>query len=723
MKFHAQMDQMSCGPTCLKMVCSHYGLEISISELNEISDLSKIGTSIFELANTGKKLGFNSLSVEIDFNILSSEVNFPCILHWKNNHFVVLYKITKKYCFIADPAHGLVKLTHKEFKSFWLNNTNENISGKVVVFEPTENLYSSKYKKDDHSSVFKFILQYLKGYRKYLIQILIGLITGSLIQLIFPFLTQAIVDIGIKNNNLKIIHLILIAQLFLFIGYTLIEAFRNWILLHISTNVNLNMVSDFIFKLLNLPISFFDSKVSGDIIQRIGDHRKIDNLLTTRSVEILFSFFNLLIFGGIIFWYNKLIFAIFLTGSILYIVWIFLFLKKRKNLDYKKFSRLSQDQVKLIELIHGIQDIKLNNAENQKRIEWTENQVQLNKIEIENLKLMQLQTFGSNFINELKNIIISVVAASLVINGQISLGMMMSIMFIIGQLNVPIHGFVDFIYNFQDAKIAVERLSEIHNKNDEDKIVYDVEKEFNADIIFNNVSFKYPGSNDYIIKNFSFTFSSYKSTAIVGSSGSGKTSLLKLLLKYYDPTEGEIIVGETNLQDISSKSWRSNCGVVMQDGFIFNDTIEKNISMGSNKTNSDQLKKSAILSNIYNFIINLPQGFNTKIGIDGIGMSTGQKQRLLIARAIYKNPSIICFDEATSSLDSNNEKEIMMNLNNFLNQRTSIIIAHRLSTVRNVDQIIVLEKGSVIEKGTHDELIKMKGSYFQLVKNQLEIEA
>jgi ATP-binding cassette subfamily B protein len=708
------------------MVAKHYGRSVSLAKLRKLSETTREGSSLKNIADSAEKLGFRTLGVKIDFNKLKKDAPLPSILHWNQNHFVVVYKIKKDTIWIADPGHSLIKLNKQEFLKNWIgeNATEITEEGIALLLEPTPKL---KQTEDDDVATkqgFSFLFQYLFRYRKFILQLIIGLIAGSLLQLIFPFLTQSVVDIGIQNQDINFIYLILIAQLFLFAGRTSIELIRGWILLHLSTRINISLVSDFFIKLMNLPIAFFDSKMTGDIMQRINDHQRIENLLTTTSLNVLFSLFNLIIFGGVLAWYNLNIFLVFLAGSVLYFIWVILFLKKRKDLDYKRFAQMSSEQSKVMELINGMQEIKLHNAEKQKRWSWEYLQARLFKIETKNLALQQTQTVGSNVINELKNIFITILSAKLVIDGEITLGMMMAITYIIGQLNSPIQQLIGFIYTVQDAKIAIERLSEIHNKEDEEAIgeekVFNIPKE--ADIQLQNVSFRYLGTAEKVLEQLDFIIPTNKITAIVGASGSGKTTLMKMLLKFYETETGEIKYGNYNLNNISQKTWRDKCGVVMQEGYIFNDTIANNIAIGQDRIDNEKLLKAVEIANIKEFIESLPLGYNTKIGMEGVGMSTGQKQRLLIARAVYKNPDIICFDEATSALDAKNERIIMENLNLFFKERTAVVIAHRLSTVKNADQIVVLDKGKIIEKGTHQELVNLKGSYFTLVKNQLDLE-
>src|SRR5690554_12289 len=725
-KPYRQLDNKDCGATCLKIICNYYGRDYSLNELLLLTETQRTGTSVLNLSDAAEKIGFRTLCVKIDFIQFKKDILLPCIIHWQQNHFVVVYKISKKYVFVVDPAHGLIKYKVSDFIKLWINETANEITkeGIVLILEPTIRLNQTKPENHESKQGFLFLFQYLIRYKKFLTQLIIGLIAGSLLQLIFPFLTQSIVDLGIQNQDINFIYLILIAQLFLFVGRTSIEIIRGWILLHLSMRINISLLSDFFIKLMNLPISFFDSKITGDIMQRINDHQRIENLLTNSSLNVLFSLFNLLIFGLVLAWYNINIFLVFLVGSILFFLWVVLFLKKRKDLDYKRFSQMSIEQSNVIEMISGMQEVKLHNAEKQKRWKWENLQIRLFRIETKSLVLEQIQTTGSNVINELKNIFITILSAKLVIDGEITLGMMMAISYIIGQLNSPIQQLIGFVYIVQDAKIALERLSEIHNKEDEDSkcsTFDDLDDSENLDIILKDVYFRYPGSSEMVLKGINMTIPENKVTAIVGTSGSGKTTLLKMLLKFYEPYKGDIKIGDRNLGSIANKQWRHKIGTVMQNGYIFNDSIVNNIALGEISVDKFKLRKAIKTANIKAYIDQLPLRYNTIIGDEGLGMSTGQKQRLLIARAVYKDPEFIFFDEATSALDANNEKIIMENLDTFFKDRTAVVIAHRLSTVKNADQIVVLEFGEIVESGTHKELVDLKGRYYELVKNQLEL--
>ena len=717
---------MDCGPTCLRMIAKHYGRSISLEKLRSISETTRAGSSLQGISLAAEQIGFRTMGVKIDFNNLAENAPLPCVVFWNERHFVVVYKIKTNTVYVADPAHGLLTYSKAEFIANWIgaHATEQTEEGIALLLEPTPKL--TQKESDDvapSTQGFRFLFRYLKGYRKLMVQLGIGLFIVSLLQLIFPFLTQSVVDIGIQNKDLPFLYLVLVGQLFVFFGRTTVEIIRGWILLHLSTRINISLVSDFLIKLMKLPLAFFDVKMTGDIMQRINDHQRIEQLLTNQTLNVLFSLFNLVVFSIVLAIYNVPVFLIFLVGSVLYFAWVSFFLKKRKDLDHKRFSQLSDERNKIMELIQGMQEIKLHNAERKKRWGWEQLQVRLFRIQTSSLSLEQWQSNGANFINELKNILISFFTAKLVIDGQLTLGMMLSITYIIGQLNAPIGQFLGFIFSWQDAKISLERLAEIHNKENEEPALENLAHELpeNKTLSIENVSFRYTGAATNVLENISFTIPENKITAIVGASGSGKTTLMKLLLRFYEPTEGKLKIGESELNTIRQYTWRAHCGSVMQDGFLFNDTIANNIAVADEYVDKTKLKKAAHIANIREFVDSLPLNFNTKIGSDGMGISGGQKQRMLIARAVYKDPKFLFFDEATSALDANNEKVIMENLNAFFEGRTAVVIAHRLSTVKNADQIIVLDHGKIIEQGTHLELIALKGSYYHLVKNQLEL--
>ncbi len=721
--FYKQTESKDCGPTCIKIIARHYGKVINTQKLRLLGETTRIGSSLLGLSEAAEKIGLRSLSIQLSFKNLV-EAPMPFIAHWNKVHFVVVYKIKNGKVYVSDPALGLLIYTKEEFINSWIGNNADETTpeGIALMLEPTPYFYQEEY--DDHQEFgFGFIFKYLFKYKPFIVQLIVGLLAGSLLQLILPFLTQSIVDVGIKNQDINFIYLILFAQLFLFIGKAALEIIRSWILLHLSTRINISLISDFFIKLMKLPIAYFDARMTGDLLQRINDHKRIERILTTSSLSILFSMFNLIIFSIIMAYYSLQIFAIFTIGSLLYLGWVLFFFKKRKELDYKRFAQVSQEQSKVIEMINGMQEIKLHNAERHMRWNWEFVQARLFKIATKNLNLEQTQSVGSDFINELKNMLITVLAAKLVIDGDITLGMMLAITYIVGQLNAPIMQLISFMRDVQDAKISLDRLGEIHNKPEEEIEGEEKIKQIpeNSSIELKNISFRYTGGLEPVLKDLSLTIPANKITAIVGASGSGKTTLMKLLLRFYKADKGEILINNSFLDMISQKEWRNHCGVVMQEGYIFNDTIANNIAVGESFVDKKKLAHAIDVANISDYIDHLPLGYNTKIGNEGSGLSTGQKQRLLISRAVYKNPKFLFFDEATSALDANNEKVIIEKLNTFFANKTAVVIAHRLSTVKNADQIVVLDKGKIVEVGNHKELIRQKGNYYALIKNQLEL--
>lgn len=716
---YKQLDGMDCGPSCLRMVAKHYGRNFNLRTLSELCGFNREGISLLGLSDASEKIGFRSLGVKLTADQLK-QAELPCILHWRQNHFVVLYKIRGDKYYLADPASGLQMLEGPDFKRAFLSDED---MGVALLLSPTPQFYEQDDEKGSEVR-WAFLLRYLITYRKLVLQLLFGLGIGSVLQLITPFLTQSVVDIGINTRNLNFIYIILIAQSMLIIGRVSVEFIRSWILLHISTRVNISILTDFLIKLMKLPMSFFDTKMTGDIMQRMNDQKKIESFLTGSTLSTVFSLFNLLVFSVVLAYYNVAIFFVFVVSSTLYTTWILIFLKRRRVLNYKSFEVSARNQSSIVQLVSGMQEIKLNNCEQQKRWEWEHIQARLFKFNVKNLALTQYQQGGSTFINEGTNLLITFLSAKAVIDGNLTLGAMMAVQYIIGQLNSPIQQFLGFIQGYQDAKISLERLNEIHQMDDEEP----AGKEWNhtlpenKSISLNALTFRYPGAgNEPVLENIDLNIPQGKTTAIVGMSGSGKTTILKLLLRFYLPEKGEIKVGEQSLNNIGFKAWRGQCGVVMQDGFIFSDSIERNIAVGDDYPDKVKLRHAIKVANIQDFIDGLPLGLNTRIGAEGNGISQGQRQRVLIARAVYKNPEYIFFDEATNALDANNERVIMDNLQEFFTGRTVIVVAHRLSTVSNADNIIVLDKGRIIEQGTHHELTALKGDYYKLVKNQLEL--
>lgn len=727
--FYRQAESKDCGPTCIKIIAKHYGKLLNTPKLRALSETTREGSSLLGLSEAAESIGFRTLAAKIAFSKLD-EIPMPFVAHWNKMHYVVVYDVKtnrkgKSTVYVSDPAHGRITYTEEEFIKFWIGNnaTKDTEEGVVLLFEPSPKFYDDSLEEGEQKFGFGFISKYLFQYKRFIIQLILGLIAGSILQLITPFLTQSIVDVGIQNQDINFVYLVLMAQLSLFLGSTLIGVLRSWILLHLSTRINISLISDFFIKLMNLPISYFDVKMTGDLLQRINDHKRIERILTMSSLNVLFSMVNLVVFSIVLGYYSLSIFGVFAIGSVLYFAWILFFFKKRKALDYKRFSQVSEEQSKVIELVNGMQEIKLHNAEKRKRWNWEFLQAKLFKLSIEGLALEQYQNVGSSFINELKNIVITVLSALLVIEGDISLGMMLAITSIVGQLNAPITQLIQFLRELQDAQIALERLGEIHNKENEEATgeekIHDIPE--NVGFTIKDLSFRYVGSDKAVLEKLDLHIPANKITAVVGVSGSGKTTLMKLLLKFYDPDEGDILIGNHNLKNISQKTWRDHFGVVMQEGYIFNDTIANNIAVGEDYVDKKKLAHAVDVANIKEFIEDLPLSYNTKIGMEGVGLSTGQKQRLFIARSVYKNPKFLFFDEATSALDANNEKVIMQKLDEFFENKTVMVIAHRLSTVKNAHQIVVLDKGKIVEVGNHEELIQKKGNYFNLVKNQLEL--
>lgn len=719
-----QHDSMQCGIACLQMICKHFGREYSLDFLSKLCFATNEGVSLLGIDDAANKLGLKTLCVKASMNELD-QISLPAILHWNQKHFVVLYKIKKgrKY-YIADPGKGLTAYTNEEMREYWLST---NSKGVAMMLEPTPHFYDTKNasgvgEKEIHS--FRFLYGYVRRYYKYFGMIAVGLALGSIIQLVLPFLTQAIVDKGIKHQDLNIILLILFGQLMLTISRTFIDFLRRWILLRISMKINISLISDFFIKLLKLPMSFFDTKLLGDLMQRMNDHGRVNNFLTQNVLNIVFSLLTLIVFSVVLVIYDKLVFLVFLIGSMLYGGWIALFLKRRKVIDYELFEQQAINNNRTYEFITSMQEIKLQDCEQRKRQEWEHIQKDLFKIQQKSLRLQQQEEAGGIFINELKNIAITVMSAAAVIEGNMTLGMMLAVQYIIGQLCSPVEQLMDFFYSLQDVKISLERINEIHSMEDENGkagLLTSI-KQKSKGINIQNVIFKYnPHVLTKTIDHVDIQIPQGKVTAIVGASGSGKTTLIKLILGYYSVIEGRICIGSTNINDVNKQWWRRQCGVVMQDGVIFSESIARNIAVDDAEIDQVRLLEAAKISRIFDYIMGLPLKFDTKIGRDGIGLSQGQKQRILIARAVYKNPEYIFLDEATNSLDANNERKIVENLDRFYKGKTVVIVAHRLSTVKNADQIVVIDHGKVVETGTHDTLTLKRGTYFQLVKNQLEL--
>lgn len=727
---YLQLDAMDCGPACLRMIAKHYGKHYSPQTLRERCFITREGVSMLGISDAAESIGFHTVGVRVSFEQLVEDAILPCILHWNQNHFVVCYRIKKhrngEYdIHIADPASQKLRYTKEEFLKCWLSTKADGQErGTALLLEPGADFKDIEDEKEDKTRSMGYFLRYFTPYRKQLIQLFVGLVVGNGLQMIFPFLTQSMVDVGIQDSNLDFITLILITLLLLFVAQLGVSFIQGWISLHINSRINISLISDFLMKLMKLPLRYFDTKMTGDIMQRIGDHNRIKSFLMGNSISMIFSFVNFFIFGAILGYYQPLILAIFLFGNTLYVLWVLAFMRYRRELDIKRFNQSSSEQSKIIQLIQGMQEIKLNNCERQKRWEWERIQVKLFKISVKGLGIGQIQQAGSVFFTQTTSIIISYIAAKSVVEGEMTLGMMMALTYIIGQVAAPISNFIGFAQAFQDAKISLERLNEVHSVEDEEQSISSKLSQLPEmrDIYIENLSFSYSGAErDYALENLTMTIPQNKVTAIVGASGSGKTTVLKLLQGFYEPNKGNIRIGETPLNMIDPHLWRSRTGSVMQEGYIFSDTIARNIAVSTDEIDKERLLHAAKTANIQEFVNSLPLGYNTKIGMEGNGVSQGQRQRILIARAVYKNPEYIFFDEATNSLDANNEKTIMENLRGFYKGKTVIIVAHRLSTVVDADNIIVLDKGHVVEEGTHQQLVEKQGAYYTLVKNQLEL--
>lgn len=727
---HHQLDSMDCGAACIQMIAHFYGKEYNIEYIQEICRKGIEGISLKSICDGLETLGFHTVAGKVTYEDLCNKAFIPCILHWKQNHFVVLYKIKsifgKETFYIADPGVGKIEVCKKDMIDNWVStNTNGYDKGVVVLMEPStlfENIVNTASQTKQRTNI-KFLWKYFNKYLFLFGQILLGLLVTGLFLLISPFLTQSIIDVGISSNSILFVKLVLLGQLFLVCGNVFLAYLRNKLLLHVGTRINIALISDFFIKLMRLPLSFFDTKMMGDLLQRIEDHHRLQTFLTTKVLALVYSIFSFFVFGAVLCIYDVRILFIFLISSFVYGIWLKTFITKRKSLDYKRFEVQAKNQSKTYQLINSIQETKLHNAERRKRWEWEDVQTELFEVSMNMLILQQNQNIGSAFITQIRNVLITILVATNVINGETTLGIMLAIQFLIGELNAPVEQMISFIYDWQDVSISLERISEIHYKKDENdnRPIYTID-ENDKNIYIKNLSFNYPGGNyNNALKNINLVIPEGKITAIVGTSGSGKSTLLKLLLGYYEPSEGIIQIGPSALNRINLSWWHDQCGVVMQNGYIYSDTIAGNIAIADNEPNLKKLEYAAKVSNSYEFIDQLPLKYNTLIGDDGQGLSQGQKQRILIARAVYKDPHFIFLDEATNSLDANNEKSIVENLSEFYKGRTVVLVAHRLSTVKSADQIVVIDKGQVVEVGSHEDLIKKQSKYYELIKNQLDI--
>jgi ATP-binding cassette subfamily B protein len=724
--FHRQMDMMDCGPACLRMIAHFHGRAYEAEFMREKCAITREGVSLAGLSEAAEAIGMSALAVDVSYETLRDEAPLPAIAHWRQRHFIVVCEVKGDKVRVADPGFGLITYSREEFLRGWQSQRRQDSTGLLLLLEPTEQFHEASEQPETRKRGVRFLLPYFRPHRALLFQLPIGLFVGSIIQLTLPFVMQAMVDHGIRFQNLGFVYLLLMAQLVLFTSQTTVDVVRGWLLLHIGARINVKVISAFLFKLMNLPIGFFDTKTTGDLLQRVQDHHRIEQLLTGSTLTALFSAVNLMVFGVVLAVYNPLISGIFAAGTAIYAGWAWLFMRRRGLLEYRRFDEAAGNQSSIIQLIQGMQEIKLNNSERRRRWEWEAIQARLFRISLKSMALTQWQTGGGAFINELKNILITFVAANAVIRGELTVGMMLSVQYIIGQLNAPITTLLTLANTVQDARLSLNRLAEIHDRDDEegDRGSLTALPASRTISITGDLSFHYGGvSGRPVLRDLNLTIPVGQVTAIVGPSGSGKTTLMKLLLRFYAPSSGAIKLGSVDLQHVSPSAWRARCGVVMQGGYIFADTIARNITESDSDVaiDRDRLQRAVHVANLQQFIDELPLGYNTRLGSAGITLSGGQSQRILIARAIYKDPDFLFFDEATSALDARNERVIMANLAEFCRGRTVLVIAHRLSTVRDADQIIVLDHGRVIEQGTHEDLAQQRGAYFDLIRNQLEL--
>ncbi|MEZ4909667.1 MAG: peptidase domain-containing ABC transporter [Saprospiraceae bacterium] len=723
--FTQQLDTMDCGPACLKMIIDHHGRVVSLQKLREKCHISREGVSLAGISEAAESLGLRTMAVKVTYDSHRdqpglTEFPLPCIVHWEQSHFVVVYKISSRYVWVADPAHGKIRLTKEQFKKSWCSDSEQGIA---LGLEPSPEFYQAS-EVTTSKGVWSGLLPYLSPYKRLIIQFMIGILVGLVFQVMFPFLTQSLIDVGVQNQNLSFVSLVLIAQLVLFVSQTFVLFIQSWIILQIGKRVNVSLISDFLIRLMRLPLGYFDSKNVGDLIQRIQDNSRVESFLTGSVLSIFFSFLSVVVFSGILAMYDALIFGVFLFFTTLYIAWVMIFMKRRADLDYLAFQQASDNQSTLFEMINGMQEIKLQGSERKRRWKWIDIQAMLFRVQSKSLALRQYQDFGALFFNRLKDILITFIAARAVINGQITLGTLFAIQYIVGQLNAPFDQFIAFIRSAQDARISLTRMAEVTDVTPEEdptvQTIRDIPQE--ADIVLDKVGFAYSPLSPQVLSGIELTIPAGKVTAIVGASGSGKTTMLKLLLGFYPPTEGKVSVGSIPLQAINKSAWRAKCGTVMQDGYIFSDTIGNNIAESDDVISFTKLDRALHVANIQDFVYSMPLSYNTMIGAKGSGVSQGQRQRILIARAVYKDPEYLFFDEATNSLDATNERIIMENLNQFFQSKTVVVVAHRLSTVKNADNIVVLDAGKIVETGTHKDLVDLRGKYWELVQNQLDLE-
>ena len=717
-----QMDSQDCGPASLKIIAKHFGKFYSLQFMRDRCGITKEGVSLLDLSTGAESIGLRTLAIKCTTNDVVNSIPFPAILFWKNSHFVVVYHSDKKHIWVSDPAKGRIKYSHEEFKQGWYQKGEKR--GVLLAVEPTAEFKDSKAEREQKKNSFSSILKYFFPYKHNFGLIFIIMLVVTALQGMLPFISKAVIDVGIKTSDVKFIHMVLIGNISILLSIMIFNVLRDWILLHITARVNIALISDYLIKLMKLPVTFFENKLMGDILQRAQDHERIRSFIMNNSLALIFSTFTFVIFAIILLIYNAVIFYIFLAGSILYVCWVLLFLSIRKKLDWEYFELLSRNQSYWVETVSAIQDIKVYNYEKYRRWKWEEIQARLYHVNKRVLAITNAQNLGAQFIESIKNMGIVFFCAMAVIKGDITFGVMISTQFIIGMLNGPLVQFINFVVGAQYAKISFLRINEIRQLEDEEELLSIGNTSILPEkktISLENVHFQYTQNSPLVLRNIYLQIPEDKITAIVGGSGSGKSTLLKLLVRLYKPSYGEIKMDTMNVNAINLRQWRNLCGVVMQDGKMFSDTILNNIVLDADRIDYDWLREVCRIAQIEDEINAMPKGFETIVGETGRGLSGGQKQRLLIARALYKNPKFLFLDEATNALDSINERKIVDALNNAFQQRTVVVIAHRLSTIRNADQIVVLDKGFIVEAGNHKTLMEKKGHYFELVSSQMQI--
>jgi len=721
---------MSNASDCLSLIVAHYCKQPYMGRLFAADELQSPATDLLSISRVAERAGFRTKQAALTCAQLSGEITLPCIIYLPHSkRFGVVHSAKSgigrsKIKISIPPDPGAVSINKDLFGKSWINDKNERgmLTGSALIIEPTFRFYALMAGEKPKLS-WKMVFAYFKNSHWQLISIIAAFLIASLVQLIFPFLLQSIVDVGIGTKDIHYITVILFAQLMLVFSRISVDFVRARLLWHISNLINLSILSDFWIKLFRLPMSFFDQQPTGNIMQRINDNRQIQTFLTGSAVNTFFSLLNFIVFAVVLMMLKGSLFGIFAAGVFIYFLWIRFFLKYRRKLNNQIFKTAARENNATLEIVQGMQEIKLQNIEQSKRWEWEKIQIALFRLNIKNLTLGQIQQSGAILINQSKDIFLTFAVAKLVISGDLTFGSMLAVQYIIGQLTGPIELFIGFLQAAQDAKISMERLNEIHLMDDEEKDdqAYKSNAITTGSIKIRHLSFGYPGTTAAVINGIDLDIPEGKTTAIVGVSGSGKTTLLRLLLKFYESYEGTINIGEEPLGTVNPSAWRKQCGAVLQDGFIFNDTIANNIALGCNIIDQGRLQAACNMANILSFVQSLPGGFDTMIGSLGVGISQGQKQRILIARVIYKNSPYIFFDESTNALDANNEKTIVENLQPFFVGKTVVVVAHRLSTVKNADKIVVLHNGRIIEQGSHHQLAGLKGRYFELVRNQLEL--